>query len=309
MKQSLKQTFPHLVEAGALRFDEVLAPYSSFKIGGAADAFFVPATILDLAQVLSFALEKGIPYFILGKGSNLLISDKGLRALVINMSELNKITRDENFVSAFSGVSLRRVAEFAQKEGLAGLEFAHGIPGSVGGAVYMNAGAYGGEIKDVLYCSKYLVPDPKALQGNYPVKHLKAAEHDFGYRNSSIQRLGYILTSSVFKLQEANPEEIRARMQELDIQRKSKQPMELPSAGSVFKRPAGYFAGKLIEECCLKGYRVGDAAVSEKHCGFIVNLGKATAQDVLKVIRHVQDTVFERFAVKLELEIRLIGEM
>ncbi|MDD3535517.1 MAG: UDP-N-acetylmuramate dehydrogenase [Candidatus Cloacimonetes bacterium] len=309
MKERLKQAFPYLAERGALRFDEVLAPYSSFKIGGAADAFLMPPTIMDLAQVLSFALGNGIPYFILGKGSNLLISDQGIRALVINMSEMNKITRDENFVSTFSGVSLRRVAEFAQKEGLAGLEFAHGIPGSVGGAVFMNAGAYGGEIKDVLYCSKYLIPEVAALQGNYPVKHLKAAEHEFGYRSSSIQRKGYILTSSVFRLQEADPEEIKARMQELDIQRKDKQPMELSSAGSVFKRPPGHFAGKLIEDCCLKGYRVGDAAVSDKHCGFIVNLGKATAQDVMQVIRHVQNTVFERYSIKLELEIRLIGEM
>lgn len=309
MKIMLKDAFPQMCERGDLSFEELLAPYTSFKIGGPADAFCIPRSIKELVDILSFCIVNHLPYFILGKGSNLLISDKGIRALVISMQGLVKITRDESYISAFAGVSLRDLCEFAQAEGLSGLEFASGIPGSVGGAVFMNAGAYGGEIRDVLYCSKYLEPTVEGLQGDYPVRHLKAEQHEFSYRHSSLQSRKLILLSSVFRLREDDPQAILARMQDLDAQRWDKQPMDLPSAGSVFKRPEGHFTGKLVDDCGLRGYRIGDAMVSDKHCGFIVNTGKATAAGVIQLIRHVQATVLERFGVRLETEIRMVGEM
>jgi len=195
------------------------------------------------------------------------------------------------------------------QQGLSGLEFASGIPGSVGGAVYMNAGAYGGEIKDVLYCSKYLIPTLDSLGSSASIKHLKAEEHEFAYRRSVFQSQKLIHLSSVFRLKPDSPDLIKARMDDLNRQRWDKQPMELPSAGSVFKRPEGHYTGKLISDCGLRGFRIGDAAVSEKHCGFIVNLGEATAKQVLELISHIQTTVFNRFGVRLETEIRILGEM
>ncbi|HNQ44104.1 MAG TPA: UDP-N-acetylmuramate dehydrogenase [Candidatus Cloacimonadota bacterium] len=305
----IRDTFSHLIRSGKLRFEEPLARHTSFKIGGPAQYFATPDTQKDFIDLLIFALKQDLPYFILGKGSNLLVSDSGLRGLVICTDNLNKLTRDENYISAFCGVKLKDLCEFAQQSGLSGLEFASGIPGSVGGAVFMNAGAYGGEIRDVLYCSKCLNPKLESLQAANPIIHLKAEQHEFSYRHSALQNLGLIQLSSVFKLTPDDPEAIRARMDDLEQQRNSKQPMDLPSAGSVFKRPEGHFTGKLVDDCGLRGFRIGDAAVSDRHCGFIVNLGNATASDVLQVIRHVQDTVYKRFKVKLETEIRMVGEM
>lgn len=309
MIEKLKAAFPQMIERGEMVFDEILAPYTSFKIGGPADAFCTPSSIKDLAAILSFCLLNEVPYFILGKGSNLLVSDKGIRALVVCLQQFDKLSRDENFVSAYAGISLRKLCEYTQKQGLAGLEFASGIPGSVGGAVFMNAGAYGGEIKDVLYCSKCLIPTLEGLKGDYPVLHLKANEHDFAYRYSALQSRGLIVLSSVFKLSDDDPEAILVRMEDLNRQRWDKQPMDLPSAGSVFKRPQGHFTGKLVDDCGLRGFHIGDAMVSDKHCGFIVNTGAATASEVLQVIRFVQQTVLFRFGVSLETEIRMVGEM
>lgn len=308
MKRAFQDNFPLLYESGHLLFDHPLAGRSSFKIGGPADVLALPHTQKDLIALLIYALKQQIPYFILGKGTNLLISDKGIRGLVISMEGFQKITRDENYISAFAGVRLRRLCEFAQKEGLAGLEFAHGIPGSVGGAVFMNAGAYGGEIKDILYCSKCLIPELEYLTSRDPILHLKAEQHEFTYRMSALQGRGLIHLSSVFKLTEDDPAAILARMQEIERKRWEKQPMDLPSGGSVFKRPEGHFTGKLVEDCNLKGHRIGGAAISDKHCGFIVNLGGASAQDVLQLIECIRETVYDRYQVTLELEIRLVGE-
>ena len=308
MKRDFQDHFPQLYESGHLLFDQPLAGRSSFKIGGPADVLALPHTQKDLIALLTYALQKQIPYFILGKGTNLLISDKGIRGLVIGMEGFKKITRDENYLSAFAGVKLRQLCEFAQKEGLAGLEFAHGIPGSVGGAVFMNAGAYGGEIKDVLYCSKCLIPDLEHLSSFDPILHLRADQHDFSYRMSALQTRGLIHLSSVFKLTEDDPAAIQERMKEIERKRLEKQPMDKPSGGSVFKRPEGHFTGKLVEDCGLRGYRIGDAAISDKHCGFIVNLGQASAQDVLDLIEFICKTVYERYQVTLETEIRLVGE-
>ncbi len=297
-----------MCEAEQIRFDVPLKDYCSFRIGGNAEVFCVPQTQQQLIDLLAFCISGSIPYFILGKGSNLLISDKGLPGVVITTSAFTRITRDEDYISAFSGVLLKDLCDFAMDQGLSGLEFASGIPGSVGGAVFMNAGAYGGEIKDVLYCSKCLVPNLESLTSSSPVLHLKAEEHKFSYRHSALQERSLIHLSSVFHLHHDTTAAIKQRMDMLEAQRWEKQPMNLPSAGSVFKRPEGYFTGKLVDDCGLRGFRIGDAAVSDKHCGFIVNLGSATAKEVLQVIRHVQKTVFDHFGVCLETEIRILGE-
>lgn len=294
------------LEAGTICFDIPLKDHCSFKIGGPAEALAMPEKQSRFIEILAFCIAHGVPYLIIGKGSNLLIPDSGFRGMVISTVKLDKLTRDENFISAGCGASLRSLCEFARDEGLSGLEFASGIPGSVGGAVYMNAGAYDGEIKDVLYCSKYLIPELQELRGTASIKHLKREAHDFSYRHSAFQDKHFIHLSSVFQLSPADPEQINTRMEQLDKQRWDKQPMDLPSAGSVFKRPAGYFTGKLVDDCGLRGFRIGDAAVSDKHCGFIVNLGEASYQDVIAVIRHVQSTVMERFGVHLETEIRIL---
>lgn len=305
---AFNEHFQDMFTRGELRFQESLSAHCSFKIGGPADVFALPFSQKDLIRLLTFALERDLPWFIMGKGSNLLIGDKGIRGLVISTDNLHKITRDENYVSAFAGVKLKDLCEFCCQSGLSGLEFASGIPGSVGGAVFMNAGAYGGEIKDVLYCSKCLSPDLESLTGGKPVIHLKAEEHHFAYRFSALQTQNLIQLSSVFQLKPDAPELIRARMDDLNAQRDAKQPMDLPSGGSVFKRPEGYFTGKLIDDCGLRGYRIGDAAISEKHCGFIVNLGNATAAEVRALIEYVQATILARFGVRLEPELRMVGE-
>lgn len=305
---AFNEYFQDMFSRGEMRFQEYLSAHCSFKIGGPADVFAIPSSQKDFIRLLVFALERELPWFIIGKGSNLLIGDKGIRGLVISTDNLNKISRDENYVSAFAGTKLKDLCEYCCQSGLAGLEFASGIPGSVGGAVFMNAGAYGGEIKDVLYCSKCLSPSLDSLKGGKPVIHLKAAEHSFAYRYGALQALGLIQLSSVFQLREDDPLQIRMRMDDLDAQRNAKQPMELPSGGSVFKRPEGYFTGKLIDDCGLRGYRIGDAAISEKHCGFIVNLGSATAREVKTLITHIQATIFDRFGVRLEPELRMVGE-
>ncbi|MDZ4183101.1 MAG: FAD-binding protein, partial [Candidatus Cloacimonadaceae bacterium] len=225
--------FADLIELDLIRFDEALSLHTSFEIGGPADVWFTPDTQARFIAMLIFVLQNRIPYTIIGKGSNLLVGDRGIRGIVINTDLMTKITRDEIYVSAFCGTPLSELCEFAAEQGLAGLEFASGIPGSVGGAVFMNAGAYGGEIKDVLYCSKCLSPTLEVLQSSNPVLHLKAINHDFSYRHSALQRLGYIHLSSVFKLHEDDPAAIKSRMQDLHEQRWEKQPMDLPSGGSV----------------------------------------------------------------------------
>lgn len=308
LRRLLITNFAQLCAEGIINFEVPLKEHCSFKIGGPAEAFCQPKSQAELIGLLVFALQHNIPWFVLGKGSNLLIPDKGLPGMVISTAGFCKITRDENYLSAFSGVLLKDLCDFAMAEGLSGLEFASGIPGSVGGAVFMNAGAYGGEIADSLYCSKCLIPNLESLQASQPVLHLKAAEHLFSYRHSSLQDRGLIHLSSVFALKPLNPTEIQRKMQDLEEQRWTKQPMDLPSAGSVFKRPEGHFTGKLIDDCGLRGFRIGDAAVSDKHCGFIVNLGKATASEVLQVIRHVQATVLANYGVHLQTEIRILGE-
>ncbi len=259
----------------------------------------IPESVEQLKTVLDFSKDKNIPVTIIGNGSDLLVSDKGIRGIVIKTTGLNKITADGCVITAGAGALMSKTASYALSLGLTGMEFAHGIPGTVGGGTYMNAGAYGGELKDIVISTTYLDKD-----GEVKI----CTEHDFGYRHSIYtQHPEWIILSTTFKLAEGDKAAIEARMAELAAARRSKQPIEMPSAGSVFKRPEGYFAGKLVQDCGLRGYAIGGAQVSEKHCGFIVNKGGATSKDVLDLIKHIQNEVYEKFSVKLETEVKYIG--
>ncbi|MGN0548983.1 MAG: UDP-N-acetylmuramate dehydrogenase [Acutalibacteraceae bacterium] len=283
--------------------DVPMSKYTTFRIGGNAAVMLTPTTDEQLASIIKKCKEENTKPFIIGNGSNMLISDKGLDTVVINMCRPNpKIELvDGDTVVCDAGATMSKVCNFALENGLTGLEFAFGIPGSAGGAAYMNAGAYGGEMKDVLVECRHIDRD-----GNFG--SLKGEELGLGYRTSAYEHNGYIITTLVMKLSKGNKDEIRAKMQELLRRRKDKQPLEYPSAGSTFKRPEGYFAGALIEECGLKGYSVGGAQVSEKHAGFVINKGSATAKDVLSLIKYIQDKVFSEKGVMLEPEVRLIEE-
>ena len=277
----------------------LLSDYTSFKIGGKADVMVFPDTLEKIKTVFSFADEQKMPVFVLGKGSNLLVGDDGLKGVVINTCRFDKIELvDETTIVCQSGVSLTRLCRFALENSLTGLEFAFGIPGTAGGAAYMNAGAYGGEMKDVLVECTHL---EKGIEGSFSGEEL-----ELGYRKSVYSDKDYIITSLVLKLEKGDKQEIKAKMDDLMQRRKDKQPLEFPSAGSTFKRPEGYFAGALIEQCGLKGYTVGGAQVSEKHAGFVINIGSATAKDVNELIAHCQKTVYENTGVLLEPEVKMI---
>ncbi len=281
--------------------NEPMKKHTTFKTGGNADLMIFPNSVSQLSDVLSFCSGQNIEPLILGNGSNLLVSDDGVRAPVIAISEGFDELRllDETTVYAGAGTSLIRLCKFALEHELSGLEFAYGIPGSVGGAVFMNAGAYGGEMCDVLAYSEHLT-----LQGE--PGRFENEELCFSHRHSVYNEQPCVITGAVFKLEKSDPQMILDIMQDLLQRRKDKQPLEYPSAGSVFKRPQGYYAGALIEQSGLKGRRIGGAAVSEKHAGFIVNLGDATTSDVLALIRECQKTVKEKFGVSLETEIQMV---
>lgn len=283
--------------------DVPMSKYTTFRIGGNAAVMLTPTADEQLASIIKKCKEENIKPFIIGNGSNMLISDNGLDTVVINMCrpepKIELVNGDT--VVCDAGATMSKVCNFALENGLTGLEFAFGIPGSAGGAAYMNAGAYGGEMKDVLVECRHIDSD-----GNFG--SLKGEELGLAYRTSAYEHNGFIITTLVMKLSKGNKDEIRAKMQELLQRRKDKQPLEYPSAGSTFKRPEGYFAGALIEECGLKGYSVGGAQVSEKHAGFVINKGDATAEDVLSLIKYIQDKVFSEKGVMLEPEVRLIEE-
>lgn len=286
-----------------IKTDEPMSRHISFRVGGPARRMAFPSSGEQVVLLLNFAHACGARPLVIGNGTNLLAPDEGLDRLVVDTSVgLNRLEEGEepDILTAEAGVSLARLADFACKLGLTGLEFAHGIPGTVGGAVCMNAGAYGGEIKQVIETVTILFPE----EG---VRTLSCAEMDFGYRHSLLtdQPNAVVLRAS-FRLSKGDPEMIREGMRELMSRRKATQPLEYPSAGSTFKRPAGNFAGALIESSGLKGLTVGGAQVSEKHAGFIINTGSATAADVLEVIRQVQERVFTETGVRLEPEVRII---
>ncbi len=284
-----------------LKEGELLSNHTTFRIGGAAKYFAVPKNEEEIMEAVDFAIVKDLPYYILGKGSNVLFADEGYPGVIIEIGAgMEKVERiGDTEIRAQAGVSLSSLAAFAAREGLAGLEFAGGIPGTLGGAVTMNAGAYGGEMKDVIVSAK--VMDEEGI-----VRELSCEELELGYRTSIVQKKQLVLLEAEFLLNPGKTEEIQNTMKKLNAKRREKQPLEYPSAGSTFKRPEGYFAGKLIEDAGLRGYRVGDAQVSEKHCGFVVNRGKATCAEVLQLIEDIQKKVKEQFGVHLEPEVRII---
>ena len=281
--------------------DEPLSEHTTFEIGGPADLYVMPEDIDELRDVIDLCREKDLPFFVLGRGSDLLVSDEGYRGVIVGLADgLTGVDVDEKEMTCEAGVTLKEAAEMACELGLPGLEFACGIPGTVGGACFMNAGAYDGCMADVIESVRVITPEGDVRQ--YGVDEL-----DFGYRQSRIREEGLIVLSATFKLHHGDPEDIRAKMDDLTARREEKQPLDKPSAGSTFKRPEGYFAGKLISDAGLRGYQVGGAAVSTKHAGFVVNLGGATAADVRAVIEHVQDEVERQYGVRLEPEVRFLG--
>lgn len=282
--------------------DEPMSRHTTFRIGGNADYFVKPGNADEVAAVIAVCREYSIPYFILGNGSNLLVSDDGYRGMIINiMDNMDSVTVDGRIITAQAGALLVRVSVMARDNALTGLEFASGIPGTIGGAVYMNAGAYGGEMKNV-------VKTVRAIDGYGRIYELDSEKMDFSYRHSIVDERKLIVLEVTLELEHGSREAIDDRMKELAEARRSKQPLEYPSAGSTFKRPEGYFAGKLIMDAGLRGYSVGGAQVAEKHCGFVINKGGATASDVVELIRDVQHDVDDKFGVTLEPEVKMLGE-
>lgn len=281
--------------------EEPMKKHTTFRVGGPADVLVQPDETA-LAAILALCRQYHVPYSFIGNGSNMLVGDKGIRGVVIEMTDpMGNIEVDGTKITAQAGAMLSKIANTAASNGLGGMEFAAGIPGSVGGAVVMNAGAYGGEMKDII--EKVYVLDENGAQ-----LELGRDALDFGYRHSCIPEKKYIVTKVVLELVPRNEAEIRSEMKELNEKRAEKQPLQYPSAGSTFKRPEGYFAGKLIMDAGLRGYQVGGAQVSEKHCGFVINKGDATAADICQLMRDVSDKVQAQFGVVLEPEVKMIGE-
>ena len=285
-----------------VRRQEPMSLHTTFRIGGPADLFVMPGSIQAVADSIRICKETQTPYAVIGNGSNLLVSDAGYRGVIIQIGRnLNQITRNGEEIRAQAGAMLSVIAKTALLESLTGFEFASGIPGTLGGAVVMNAGAYGGEMKDVL-------TEVTVLTREGEIRTIPAEKLELGYRTSLAAINGWIILEAVLRFQKGDAEAIRSRMEELKVQRVTKQPLDLPSAGSTFKRPEGYFAGKLIMDAGLRGFTVGGAQISEKHCGFVVNKGGATAEDVRNLICAVQKKVQEDAGVKLEPEVKFLGE-
>lgn len=285
-----------------IRIDESMKKHTTFKLGGICDIMIFPSTEVELIESMKCIIKNKAPYFVLGRGSNLLVKDKGIRGVVVNLTKFNRIVVDDNIIRAQSGSTLLDIATVAKDNSLSGFAFACGIPGTIGGAVNMNAGAYGGEMS-------HIVLGVKVIDLNGEVLYISKENIEFGYRTTTIMKNRYLIISCDISLREGNKEEIYYEMKELMQKRKLKQPIEYPSAGSTFKRPDGYFAGKLIEDCGLRGYIHKNVMVSEKHCGFIVTRNEnATTSEVLELINIVKDRVYNKFNVILEMEVRVVGE-
>lgn len=302
MNSEIRKMFCDLLGEDRVFTEEAMSQHTTFKIGGPADYFLMPDKGEDVGRVIKICKEKEIPYFILGNGSNLLVGDGGYRGAVIQIyRNMSSVTVEGNEITAQAGALLSAVAAAAKNASLTGFEFAGGIPGTIGGAVGMNAGAYGGEMKDVL-------TEVTVMNAEGDIFTLPTEELELGYRTSIIKTAGYIVLEAKIRLKEGDPEVIRETMKDLTIRRTTKQPLEYPSAGSTFKRPEGYFAGKLIMDSGLAGYQVGGAQVSEKHCGFVINAGDATARDVRTLMDNVRDIVYKKYGVTLEPEVKFLGE-
>lgn len=284
-----------------LKQNESMKNHTSFKIGGECDYFVMPENSQQLKEVVAKAKELNIPVFVLGKGSNILVLDGGIPGIVISMAGINDIEINGDEITAGAGVSVANLCTTALQNGLSGIEFAYGIPGSVGGGLYMNAGAYGGQFSDAVIRAEYITSDGELIA-------VEAKDMALGYRTSIFKQNGGIILSATFKLSKGNADKIKAAMEDYMDRRKSKQPLEFPSAGSTFKRPEGYFAGALIEQNNLKGVSVGGAMVSEKHAGFVINYDNATAKDVKGLMAKIQKIVKENNGVELEPEIIFVGK-
>ncbi len=285
-----------------IRYDELMKKHTSFKVGGPADVLVIAKSEEEIINAIKICKDNNLPCFVMGNGSNLLVTDKGIRGVVIKINEgFDKVEVVEDTIRAQAGALLTVVSKVALRSSLAGMEFASGIPGTIGGAITMNAGAYGGEMKDI-------VRSVRVLSSGGQILDLNNDQMDFRYRNSIVKSDDLIVLSVDFKLAYGVFEEIETIINDLTYQRTSKQPLELPSGGSTFKRPEGYFAGKLIDDSGLRGLRHGDAQVSEKHCGFVVNRGNASYKEVMELIEMIQKTVRDNYGVQLEMEIKQVGE-
>lgn len=302
MKEEMRQKFIEIFGNNRVLFDEPMSQHTTFRIGGPADVFVMPENYEQIREVLRLCKEEKLPFFVLGNGSNLLVSDSEYRGVIIQMDRnMEEICLDGEEIHACAGALLSSVAVAARNASLTGFEFAGGIPGTIGGAAVMNAGAYGGELKDVLKEVTVMTREGEILT-------IPADKLEMGYRTSIIKTAGYLVLEAVISLKKGDEEKIRAVMKELSERRTEKQPLDYPSAGSTFKRPEGYFAGKLIMDSGLRGYRAGGAQVSEKHCGFVINAGGATAEDVRSLMDHVIRVVREKYGVTLEPEVKFLGD-
>lgn len=300
--KNLYQKLTEWMPEERVKKEEPMRLHTTFRVGGPADLFVSPNSVEEVCKVTALCREEGVPYYIMGNGSNLLVSDQGYRGVIIQFyKEMNDISVEGTLLRAQAGALLSAVANRALSESLTGFEFAAGIPGTLGGACVMNAGAYGGEMKDVLKAVTVLTQEGEVLT-------LSNEELELGYRTSVIAREHYIVLEAEIALSEGKKEEIQAVMDDLKERRITKQPLEYPSAGSTFKRPEGYFAGKLIQDAGLRGFQVGGAQVSEKHCGFVINKDHATAAEIAELIRQVSEKVEAQFGVKLEPEVKRLGE-
>lgn len=304
----LSEALISMLGAGNVRTGELMKTHTTFRIGGAADYYVTPQAEKQIADVIAFLKKSDIKYIVIGNGSNILVSDEGFRGVVVELGDGfsdyeflqdSQDNSDEVLVKASAGMKLTRLGNQLAANGIAGFEFATGIPGCIGGAVRMNAGAYGGEFKDILVSAKVI--DDEGV-----IRELSADELELGYRTSIVAKSNMIVLEAILKLRKGEPDIIRNNISELAAKRRQKQPLEYPSAGSTFKRPEGYFAGKLIQDAGLKGYRVGGAMVSEKHSGFVINYDNATATDIINLMKDVRKKVYEEFQVTLEPEVKIL---
>jgi UDP-N-acetylmuramate dehydrogenase len=301
-KQYIYEKLLNIIDKENIKIDEPMKKHISFKVGGPADILVKPKSEEEIVEVINLLKKENVDYLIIGNGSNLLVKDGGIRAVVIELSDnFNSFEINNNIIVAQCGALLSIIGRAALNSNLKGFEFAAGIPGTLGGAIAMNAGAYGGEMKEIVKSVRVLSPSGEILE-------FSNEKMEFGYRKSIISKSDYVVLSATIELEEGNFEDIKSLMQDLKDKRVTKQPLDLPSAGSTFKRPEGHFAGKLIEDSGLRGLTLRGAQVSQKHCGFVVNLGDATAKDILDLISVVKNTVYAKFGVMLEEEVKILGE-
>lgn len=302
ISEAVIQALRKFVPEENICLQESMASHTTFRIGGLADCFVQLENTEQLIKVQKYLSQVGVPFFVLGNGSNLLVSDAGFRGVILQIgSKMNRVTVEGNVIVAQAGASMAQIARTAMEHELTGMEFASGIPGTIGGGVVMNAGAYGGELSQI-------VTQVNVVNSEGGIMELDNETMEFGYRTSALKNHPFIVTSCTLCLKPGNQEEIRAKMADFQQRRREKQPLEFPSAGSTFKRPEGHFAGKLIMDAGLSGYQIGGAQVSPKHCGFVVNTGDATAKDIKDLIDYIRETVYERFSVHLEPEVIMLGK-